>query len=155
MSTLTQALNQSMPNQWAPSAINVYRDTSMQLSMPNRWAWSAINVYTDTSTKLINSRKIGKISYQCLLRHKHLIDQCQTNRHHQLSMSTGTQACNYQCQTDGHDQLSMSTQTQALNWSMLNQWAQSSTHSFRTRTWLLLNSNQSRVSLSTEYNSRC
>ena len=81
MSTWTQEHNKSMPNQWAPSAINVYRDTSMQLSMPNRWAWSAINVYTDTSTKLINSRKIGKISYQCLLRHKHLIDQCQTNGH--------------------------------------------------------------------------
>ena len=36
-------------------------------------------------------------------RHKHVIDQCQTNGHNQLSMSTQTQARNYQCQTNGHD----------------------------------------------------
>ena len=47
---------------------------------------------------------MGRISYQCQQGNKHLINQCQTN---------------------GHDQLSMSTQTQELNLSMSNQWARS------------------------------
>ena len=46
---------------------------------------------------------MGTISYQCLQGHKHLIDQCQTNRHDQLSMSTQTQARNDQYQTNGHN----------------------------------------------------
>ena len=78
MSTGTQALNRSMPNQWALSAINVYMDATM-LS--------------------INAKPMGTISYQCLQGHKHLIDHCQTNGHDQLSMSTWTQAGNFQCQT--------------------------------------------------------
>ena len=99
MSTQTQALYQSMPDQWA---------------------LSAINFYTDTRTLSINAKPMGTISYQCLHWHKHSINQCQTNGHDQLSMSTQTQAQHQskpnqcarsainikhlidQCQTNGH-----------------------------------------------------
>ena len=89
MSTPTQALNQSMPKQWA---------------------LSAINVYTDTSTQSINAKSMGTISYQCLHGRNHVIDQCQTNGHNQLSMSTWMQPC-YR--------------------SMPNQWAQSAINVYR------------------------
>ena len=62
--------------------------------MQNQWVRSAINVYMDTSTQLINAKSMGAISYRCLYRHKHVIDQRQINEHDQLSMSTQTQARN-------------------------------------------------------------
>ena len=94
-------------------------------STPNQWVRSTMNVYTDTSTKLINAKPMGAIRYQCLNGHKHSIDQCKINGCNQLSMSTQTQACNRSMQINEHDQLSMSTQTQARNWSMPNQWVRS------------------------------
>ena len=83
MSTRTQALNPSMPDQCSQSPINVYKDTS---------------------TWFINAKPMGTISYQCLHRHKHIINQRRTCR---------------------RDQLSMSTQTKARNRSTPNQWAKS------------------------------
>jgi len=35
---LTQALNQSMPHQWARLAINILQGHNKQLSIPNQWA---------------------------------------------------------------------------------------------------------------------
>ena len=43
---------------------------ALNSSMPNQWARSAINVYTDTSTQSINTKPMGTISYHCLHRHK-------------------------------------------------------------------------------------
>ena len=63
-------------------------------STPNQWVRSAIHDYTDTSTRSINANPMGAISYQGLHGHKHSIHQCQTNGHDQLSRSTRTQAHN-------------------------------------------------------------
>ena len=111
MATRTQALNLFMPNQWARSAINGYTDTSTKSINPNQSAQSAINVYTDTSTQFINAKPKGKISYQCLHEHKHIIDQRQINGCDQLSMSTQTQALDRSTPTQWGNQLSMSTRT--------------------------------------------
>ena len=70
------------------------RTQALNRLMPNQWARSDINGYTDTSTKSINAKPMGTISYQCLQGHKHVINQCQTNWHDQLSMFQGTQAIN-------------------------------------------------------------
>ena len=43
--------------------------------MPKKWVRSAINVYTDIGTQSINATPMGTISYQCLHRHKHVINQ--------------------------------------------------------------------------------
>ena len=55
MSTRTQALSRSTPNQWARSAINVSLRTQTQAlnrSMLNKWARSAINVLQGYSTNV-------------------------------------------------------------------------------------------------------
>ena len=49
----TQALNRSMPNHWARSAINVSTDTSVQLSIPNQWGRSSIYLFR-TRTGLLS-----------------------------------------------------------------------------------------------------
>ena len=46
---------------------------------------------------------MGTISYQCLQGHKNVINKRQTNGRNQLSMSTRTQARNFQYQTNGHN----------------------------------------------------
>ena len=106
MSTPTQVLNRSMPNQWALSAINVYMDATM-LS--------------------INAKPMGTISYQCLHGCNHVIDQCQTNGHNQLSMSTGTQALNRSLPNQwARSAINVNMDT-SRQFSMPNHWEQSST----------------------------
>ena len=52
----------------------------------------------------INAKPMGTISYQFLHRHKHVtINAKPTGTISYQSMSTQTQACNYQRQTKGHD----------------------------------------------------
>jgi len=78
----TQALNRSMPNQWARSASMSPGTQACNLAMPNQWhdqhqclhghkyatinakpmARSAINVYTDTSMQLSMSNQWARSS---------------------------------------------------------------------------------------------
>ena len=65
----------------------------------------SIQLHLATNTK----PKHNLVSYQCLHRHKHVIDQGQTNGQDQLSMSLHWHKhLINQRQTNGHDQLSMS-----------------------------------------------
>ena len=74
VSPLTQALNRSIPQKWALSAINVYTDTINQPQSINPKPKGAIShqcLFMDTSTWSFNGKCMGTISYQCLLGHKH------------------------------------------------------------------------------------
>ena len=99
ISKRTQALNRSMPNQWARSQLVCFNEDQLSMPqalnrlMPNQWARSQLSISTRTS-------------YHC---HKLLIDQCQTNGH-DLSSYVSTRT-SYHChkllidqyQTNGHD----------------------------------------------------
>jgi len=126
-SSWTQAHNCSAPNQWTRSTINVSaRTQALNRSLPNQWAWSAINVLHGHKHAIKTPNQWAGSAINVLHGHKHLIDQCQIN---------------------GQDQLSTSSTDTSMQLSMPNQLAQSSTHSFRTRTGLLSRSNQYVISL--------
>ena len=80
-------------------------NTLLHKLLSNLYLSSTIQFYLAINTKPGHNL----VSYQCLHRHKHVIDQCQTHGRDQLSMSLhGYKQVIYQCQTNWHDQLSMS-----------------------------------------------
>ena len=63
MAKRTQALNQSTQTNGRNQLSMSTRTQALNSSMPNQWARSAIHDYTDTSTRSINAKSMGAISY--------------------------------------------------------------------------------------------